>query len=762
MIDSMQKRSSSKTALAACLAVCAAAFAAAQEAIDSAPARPVVARRPVVALALEGGGALGLAHIGVIKVIEELGIPVDIVTGTSMGSIVAGAYAMGYDARSMEAVVASADWADLFSERSSSRIESYRENLDRSRYFASVNFDSQGFLFGGGLLTGRKVLSFLDSIAVAAPSPVEFDDLPRRYRAVAADVLTGEKVIFERGSVSDAMRASMSIPGVFAPYELGGRYFVDGGVVDNLPIRTARELGADLVIAVDLRGGKPVSADSVKRNPLDTITRTMDIFIDANVIRQLNDADLVLQVDLAAYLAVDFQDSAAILAAGEKAARDHIGELSSFADRVREGGTGAEARNALVRARPKFEALEVEGGTEKERELAYELFAPVIGKEFDPEALAEPVARLYQSGRFDSVRLHRGAGTEEGTLIVRLEDAPPRGHELRIGLSYEGTYSSAPTNRLSMFPGVIFRGLTTRDSRLAIDVEFLDALAVGTSFKQPFANRFFAEAFFEYRRDFNPYLSDPSNDYRSQVASAKTGLHVGSTPYPGVEFSCGLGYDWIDESRLLDVEDAVDTDGVVLLGTDFAVRRLDSPIFPMSGFWLDLGYRVASPLLGADDAFRVFTTAGSVFLSLHTPFSVALSWKGGTDFSDGSSGWKAAPDYYKPNLADRRLFPAALGVEEKIGSHTAGVGLETKYRLTVMSGLVGLPVFLLAHGAAGFALQEPADAEAALDALHWNAAIGAGVRFSDAFGLSLRGGAHRESSGDFVPFFAVDIGSIGY
>jgi NTE family protein len=189
---------------------------------------------------------LGLAHIGVIKVLEELGIPIDMVVGTSMGAIVGGFYAQGFDAARLEKVALSVDWADILMERVNSSEERFRSRIDRSRYFASIDFDRRGFKLPGSLLSGRKLLYFLDRSTFAVPYPIDFDSLPRRYRGVAADLATGDRVVIDHGSLADVMRASMGIPGVLAPHLIGNQYLVDGGMVDNLPISTARELGADL------------------------------------------------------------------------------------------------------------------------------------------------------------------------------------------------------------------------------------------------------------------------------------------------------------------------------------------------------------------------------------------------------------------------------------------------------------------------------------------------------------------------------------
>ncbi|MFH2113769.1 MAG: patatin-like phospholipase family protein, partial [Spirochaetota bacterium] len=253
----------------ALLFCCLLSLHAQVEASDAIAVPGSIPERPTVALVLEGGGALGLAHIGVITAIEALGIPVDIVVGTSMGAIVGGLYAIGYDSAGLETMAAETDWLDLFSENLPARSDPYKSRESQSRYFASVQFDRYGLRGSGGLLTGMKILTYMDCLVSGIPSPVDFDTLPRRFRAVATDISTGKAVVLRDGSIADAMRASMGIPGVFAPHRIDGLFLMDGGIVDNLPVDVARDLGADVVIAVDLLGGFDSNRKTLERTPLE-------------------------------------------------------------------------------------------------------------------------------------------------------------------------------------------------------------------------------------------------------------------------------------------------------------------------------------------------------------------------------------------------------------------------------------------------------------------------------------------------------------
>lgn len=719
------------------------------------------AGRPRVALVMEGGGALGLAHVGVIKVIERLGIPVDIVVGTSMGAIVGGFYALGYDAARMEEVALGTDWLDLFSEQVRPEDERYRDRLDRSRYFASVDFDKRGLKTPGGLLTGRKILSLLDRLTIAEPCPADFDALPRRYRAVAADVATGERVVLASGSIADAMRASMSIPGVFAPYALDGRRLVDGGVVDNLPIETARALGADLIIAVHLVGGTAFSTEEIDRNPLDALAKSLDILIRNSVLRQLSEADCVLTVDLTGYLMTDFAKAADILAVGERTAEGSLAELEAF--RARSGEVSPSERLAPRGWSSPVRRVSVEGVDPKERGRVEALFAPAIGTAPDDAVLKRAIDDLERSGNYESIRVclaPDGAGT---VLMVRLKRHPQSGHSLRIGLSYASTYSGSTVSNRFVAPGIVLRGLTTEDSRFSADAEILDSPAFSAAFLQPFGRVLFAEAFFAARQNADAYISDDDYiGYLYQTRSTSVGAKVGLAPTAWTELSAGISYDWIGAERLPGIRSGADEDSLPMGHARFSVNAFDSPVFPTRGIGIgiDYSYSIASP--GGARFFETVKASGRVVPPLGIPFTLEFAWKLGTDFSRTADDELAAPPYYKPDLADRNLFPGPIKMYERVGSHVAGLGATAKWQLNWASRASGRPAFLLAQAAAGTALQDFADAERIRDYIHWTGALGLGLRINDGFGVSVRAGATRNFAGETKPFLALDIGALGY
>jgi len=213
--------------------------------------------RPKTALVLSGGGARGAAHIGVLKVLEELRVPIDMIVGTSMGSIVGGFYSAGYSPDELETLVRDLDWDAALADRPARELISFRRKQDDRDYMfgVEVGFNKGKFTIPEGLIAGQDLDFILKTNLLRAGYVPSFDRLPIPFRAVATDIETGELVELSNGDLAQAIRASMSVPGVFTPANINGRKLVDGGLVSNLPVQAARAMGADRIIAVDIGSG---------------------------------------------------------------------------------------------------------------------------------------------------------------------------------------------------------------------------------------------------------------------------------------------------------------------------------------------------------------------------------------------------------------------------------------------------------------------------------------------------------------------------
>jgi NTE family protein len=282
-------------------------------ALEEAPQAPRDRARPRVAVVLGGGAARGFAHVGVLRVLEEERIPIELIVGTSVGSLVGAIYADGKNRFELERIA---------------------KDLDRDDFF---DFGLGAALFGTGLATGERVEKFVRKHVGAA----RIEDLRIPFAAIATDLDSGKVVVLERGEVAVAVRASSAIPGVFQPVELDGKILVDGGVVENLPVHAARALGGDVVIAVDVTA---LSGRAKPKNFVEVILRSVNILTNEGVAEASREADVVLSPDVGALGLMDFDapSKAAAIAAGDAAAREAL-------PRIRKAIEGWRGRESLER-----------------------------------------------------------------------------------------------------------------------------------------------------------------------------------------------------------------------------------------------------------------------------------------------------------------------------------------------------------------------------------------------------------------------------
>jgi len=302
--------------------------ATAQETGTAAPP----AKRPRVALALAGGGARGGAHIGVLKVLEELHVPIDCIAGTSMGALVGGGYASGMSAADIEKFVTTVDWRSVVGGVGSRQFEpAEQKRFNESSGSVELGLKDGKIIPPSGLIASSRIEDVLRAYVAKARTVADFDRLPIPYRAVATDMLTGEMVVLDHGDIAMAMRSSMAIPGAFAPVVTDQYVLSDGYVVRNLPIDVARNLCGDVVIAVNL--AKQNSTRDQLVGPASLISRSSDIMMEANELAQLKtltDRDVRIDVDLEGFTASDFERTAETIPLGEKAARAMAAKLATL------------------------------------------------------------------------------------------------------------------------------------------------------------------------------------------------------------------------------------------------------------------------------------------------------------------------------------------------------------------------------------------------------------------------------------------------
>ncbi|HEX9474387.1 MAG TPA: patatin-like phospholipase family protein [Steroidobacteraceae bacterium] len=577
-------------------------------AADAAPGAPD-ATRPRIGLVLSGGGARGAAHIGVLKVLDELHLHVDAIAGTSMGAVVGGLYASGMSGRQIESLFTSVDWQDAFSDRPRRADLGFRRKQEDRDFLVNLPLGVQGhrLQIPTGLIQGQKLTQLLRRATLPVADISRFDELPTRFRAVATDLESGNAVIMDSGDLTTALRASMSAPGFLAPVERDGRLLVDGGLVENLPIDVARSMGVDVLIVVD--AGFPLQTRDRLNSLTSVSNQALAILVRRDVERQratLGPRDLLLQPALGQRNSYDFGAVPSTVRAGEEAARAVLAQLTALAARpangaVSAGGPAVAAANVPAPA-PVVKFITTDPASARYASLVREVFADQLNQPLQPELVARRIADIYGRGNLEQLdyRLVQAGNGDQGLeFTARRNSWGP--NYLRLGLSLQDDFAGNSTFNAAM--RLSFTELNALNAESVLDLQIGASPRVGVEFYQPLSawHRYFVA----------PHLLAQAHDL-PQLDTA--GTRIGTFRVRSFEYGVDVGREFGNWGELRG--GIVDSRGstTVRLGdfntaeTSYHVRasflsfnydRLDSSNFPRSGQALSLGTRFEQQVRGA-------------------------------------------------------------------------------------------------------------------------------------------------------------------
>ncbi|MGL5683980.1 MAG: patatin-like phospholipase family protein [Marinifilaceae bacterium] len=294
----------------------------------------VFAQRKKVGLVLGGGGAKGAAHVGVLKVLEEEGIPVDYIAGTSIGAIGGALYSIGYDAAMLDTLMRSLDWENLMRDNVDRTKQTFSSKLKKDMYAVSIPLSKEKFTFPAGIIAGQNIYNLFTDLTVGYHELDTFSKLPIPFSAVAVDLVSGKDVVLDKGSLPTAMRASMSIPGVFVPVELDDMILIDGGAINNLPTDVVQKMGAEIVIAIDLSTGE--TPKNELRGMMGMVNRLVDIMGEKKYEHNKENSDLYVNPDLKGFSAASFSKEAVdtMIIRGEHAARAILPQIRALKEKI--------------------------------------------------------------------------------------------------------------------------------------------------------------------------------------------------------------------------------------------------------------------------------------------------------------------------------------------------------------------------------------------------------------------------------------------
>lgn len=430
-------------------------------------------QRPKVGVALSGGGAKGASHIGVLKYLEEIGIPVDYITGTSMGSIIGGLYSLGYTPDEMARLIADMDWSIYMSNNVNRQYQSSLQREQNSRYALSFPFGSDSAAFDaekllsslpGGVINGNSLVNLFNRLSVGYNDSVNFDSLPIPFACVATDILSGDSVILRSGNFAQAIRSSMAIPGVFTPVHHNGKLLADGGLVNNFPVDVCLRLGADLVIGIELADEMATNAKDLMSLPAQ-LSQYLSIAVRGNRTAQRELCDVYMHPDMTSYNMLSFTHDAidSLVKRGYECAKAHHDELMALKSRLEKYGSCEKQLQAprakYITALDTFVLAHIEynGVTPEEQQWLKHKSGLETGRPTTIADIEKAVAILNGSGFFSSITYQlseteeeywlthmvfsEALGLESYRLIINLCPAVP--HKMALGFRFDSEESAS-------------------------------------------------------------------------------------------------------------------------------------------------------------------------------------------------------------------------------------------------------------------------------------------------------------------------------
>jgi NTE family protein len=591
-----------------------------------------------IGLVLEGGGALGLAHIGVLQWLEEHRIPISYVAGTSMGGLVGGMYATGNSPEEIHQIVNGINWDEVLAGQVPYRDLTYRRKEDAQDYPNNLEFGIRdGIRFPEGFNAGHQVGLILDRVALPYSNMKSFDDLPIPFGCVATDLVSGEPHIFRGGSLTLALRATMSLPGIFTPIRTKKSIYADGGLLDNLPVDVALDMGADFTIAIHLETKQITPTQPL--SSFGVLGQSISVVIAANELRSMEKADILISVPLEEYNSVDYNKAQEIIKKGYDAAASKAAILSAFSVDEATWQQYLAQKDSRKRSVPIPEFVRVRGTPPALAAAMEEKLAPDVGKPVDIDKLDDQLTHLLGSGRF--ARIGYTMTQQDGKdglqiIAVEKEYGPPLVRPLIV-------IDGSQYNNIQFLLGarVTFLDLGGFGSEWRNDIEIGSEYGIRSEFYRPFghnmhwfvAPRLFATDQFLDVYDENKLVAE----YRNRMAggAADIGYRFGTSSE--LRFGYESAYQSYSPSvGTLDFEKVSGRLGITSLRYNFL--GTDDPVIPTKGVNLRFssGWYDASP--GAPSGYPVSQLTTTAFKPISPAASLVFTASGGSTFGYEQTG----------------------------------------------------------------------------------------------------------------------------
>jgi NTE family protein len=715
---------------------------------------PSVAGHPKIGLVLDGGGALGLAHIGVLEWLEEHRIPVSYVAGTSMGGLIGGVYATGKSPAEVKELVESINWDDVLRGQVPFKNLTFRRKEDAVSYPGSIEFGlKKGVQFPEGFNSGQEVQFILDRVALPYSTVRNFNQLPIPFACVATDLVTSKKFVFRDGNFATAMRSTMSIPGFFSPVHVDGHVFADGGLLDNLPVDVAKEMGADLTIAVYLETQPMAPTDSL--SSFSVLGKSISVTIAANEVHSMEAADLLITVPLAKFDTMDYSQADGLIKAGYAAAESKAAVLTRLSVDEASWKQYLAERDARRRVTPKPEFVEVAGTDPHSAKAIQKDFQPAVNKPIDTPELQKTISEIQGDGRYAS--LSYTMVDKDGTpgLMIDTQEksyAPPL---VRPQITLDG---SQYNNVLFSIGGrITFQNFGGYGSELRNDVVFGSEYGLHTEFYHPIrvgSDWFVASQVLLDSDEFNAYTTSGNLASVYRVKQAGGGGDIGYQLGRSQEFRMGYFTEFLKYSlQVGQITEPTISGRAGYAQFQYKLLHANDPVIPTTGqlasFKTQWYEAYPSPAKGLSiSSFPATSGLFSQFLPLSERNTIVLTGGGGTVY--GTSAANIGLPIY--SIGGPRTF-AAYGTNEILTNDYA-LGQFTYLRdIKKLPPFLGGDIYLLGRFEGG--AYERVDTPLGQPAQYRRPAdIAAGAVVNTIFGPVLVGGAAGDA-GHYRFFFAL-------
>ena len=574
--------------------------------------------RPKIGLALSGGGARGGAHVGVLKALEELGVEIDYVAGTSMGAIIGGLYASGYSANEIEEILIGTDWKKAMTDRPARRDRTMRKKELEAQFLIPyrIGFNNGKFQMPLGAIEGQHLDQLFHKMLLPVVGVHDFDLLLIPFRAVATDLVSGEAVILSDGSLPDALRASMSVPGVFAPVRIDGKILVDGGMSNNLPVDVVRQMGAEVVIAVDI--SSPLLTEEQLTSVLSVSEQLTNFLTRRNAdaqIASLGPQDFLIVPELDGFSSANFQKATDIVPIGYDATLLQTDRLVEITGRHSQE-PGGIALDETVPYTVQF--IEIDNSSVLNDKLIRSRLDVEIGQPLDLDALNDNVDTIYSLDVFESVTYDFVTDEQDRQgLVIHAKRRDWGPNYFQFGMELASDFSGSSDFRLGAAYTRNALNSLGGELRVVGSIGFEDA--INFDFYQPIdmkAKWFIEPQVYARRRNYNLW-EDTTNIATLEISGWGTklgiGRNLGTTDRLRLDYEFGRG-----KAKTITGDLGFPFDDRVRIGElrfRYLHDSLDSLWFPTSGMSHVLEYLHASDSLGASGNYQQALADGLLSIS---------------------------------------------------------------------------------------------------------------------------------------------------